>query len=295
MVNSLSNEIISVSPSVLVFKLNRDSESSVTLRITNISDTYIAYKIKTTQPSWYIVKPSQHVIDIGKYKDIEISIVENESNRFLDQAINNLFEKLDKHRFLIQSTKISKEEYDKISSVTEQQRISDFGLIWENKNEPYKLKLKVDFQYPDLSANLPLNSNQRQQQAQVISKNARIIEERLLKKKNAMIDGNVDESPMSEATTTAELANLRKKFDSVVDYTVQLTAERDLLVKHLEDIKRELGRKKGAENSSSKEKGEKKIDKNNNKKKEKNGPTISLLHMFIVAIIAWFTGRIMRK
>ena len=183
MVNSSANEVISVSPAVLLFKLNRESESSeqsVILRITNISDTYIAYKIKTTQPSWYVVKPSQHVIDIGKYKDIEINIVEKESNRILDQANNNnIYEKLDKHRFLIQSTTISKDEYDKISVVTEQQRLSDITLLWEeNKKEPYKLKLKVDFQYPD--SNQKQQQQQQQQQAQVISKNAQIIEERLL-------------------------------------------------------------------------------------------------------------------
>ena len=288
------NKIISVTPSdALVFRLKRDSESKVTLRITNTSlDSCIAYKIKTTQPTWYIVKPSQHVIDVGNYKDIEISIVENESNRFLDQALTNTYEKLDKHRFLVQSRTISNEEYEKISTASEQQRLNEFVSLWDSTlNEPYKLKLKVEFVYPESSTSS--NSNTQRQQAQIISKNAQIIEERLLKKKSAMIDGKADDLPTSEATTTAELVSLRRKFDSVVEYTVQLTAERDILVTQLEEKKRELARKKGAENSSSKEKNEKKVEKNGNKKK--NGPTISLLHMFVVAITMWFIGRFMRS
>jgi len=294
--SNIDNKLINVTPSdVLVFKLKRDSESKISLRITNTADSFIAYKIKTTQPTWYVVKPSQHVIDIGQYKDIEISIVENESNRFLDQAINNSFEKLDKHRFLVQSRIISKDEYDKISNSSEQQRLNDFASLWDTTlNEPYKIKLKVEFSYPEILLSSPSsNSNAQRHQAQAISKNAQIIEERLSKKKSAMIDGKVDDLPTSEATTTAELASLRRKFDSVVEYTVQLTAERDILVTQLEEKKRELARKKGAENSTGKEKNEKKVEKNGNKKK--GGPTITLLHMFVVAIIMWFIGRFMRS
>ena len=40
----------------------------------------------------------------------------------------------------------------------------------------------------------------------------------------------------------AELQNLRKKYDAVVEYTVHLTAERDTIVQRLEETEKELTR-----------------------------------------------------
>jgi regulator of replication initiation timing len=54
----------------------------------------------------------------------------------------------------------------------------------------------------------------------------------------------------------SELQILRQKYDAVVDYTVHLTAERDSLVKQLEDTKAEEGGGKKMTSSPSR-KGEK--------------------------------------
>jgi hypothetical protein len=38
----------------------------------------VAFKVKTTQPSWFYVRPNQHVLDVGQTEDVSIVLVEGE-------------------------------------------------------------------------------------------------------------------------------------------------------------------------------------------------------------------------
>lgn len=46
--------------------------------MTNISQQKVVFKVKTTQPSWYYVRPNQQILDIGQTEDIAIVLVEAE-------------------------------------------------------------------------------------------------------------------------------------------------------------------------------------------------------------------------
>lgn len=46
--------------------------------MTNISSSKVAFKVKTTQPSWYYVRPNQQVLDVGKSEDVSIVLVDTE-------------------------------------------------------------------------------------------------------------------------------------------------------------------------------------------------------------------------
>ena len=48
------------------------------LRVTNISQSKVVFKVKTTQPTWYYVRPNQHVLDIGKTEEVIIVLVQSE-------------------------------------------------------------------------------------------------------------------------------------------------------------------------------------------------------------------------
>lgn len=67
---------------------------------------------------------------------------------------------------------------------------------------------------------------------------------------NSMNSNNDDNTDIMNS-----LQNLRKKYDSLVEYTVHLTAERDMLFTQIEDLKHELtkerGKKKDGSNGSS--------------------------------------------
>ena len=48
------------------------------MTITNISNARVAFKVKTTQPTWFYVRPNQHVLDVGQSEDVSIVLVESE-------------------------------------------------------------------------------------------------------------------------------------------------------------------------------------------------------------------------
>jgi len=48
------------------------------LRITNTSGEKVAFKVKTTQPTWYYVRPNQQIVDIGQTEEVTIVMVDTE-------------------------------------------------------------------------------------------------------------------------------------------------------------------------------------------------------------------------
>ena len=64
---SVEPQLITLVPSeTLSFNLGKSVESKEVLRVTNSSDSKVAFKVKTTQPSWYYVRPNQQVLNPGK-------------------------------------------------------------------------------------------------------------------------------------------------------------------------------------------------------------------------------------
>ena len=78
--------------------------------------------MKTTQPSWYYVRPNQQVVDVGKTEEVVIVLVDAECTRFLESAARGVPEKLDKHRFLVQTKTLEDAEYEAIVALQPGQR-----------------------------------------------------------------------------------------------------------------------------------------------------------------------------
>ena len=97
------------------------------------------------------------------------------------------------------------------------------------------------------------NTNPSEQPVRSVSENVDLVRNRLARSSNP--DGSIG-SPSSRGnpgaddltmmaspeSLFAELQNLRKKYDAVVEYTVHLTAERDTIVQRLEETEKELTR-----------------------------------------------------
>jgi hypothetical protein len=66
-----------------------------------------------------------------------------------------------------------------------------------------------------------------------------------IRQETSLLSGNgkVLDSSNTESLI-AELFSLRKKYDAVVEYTVHLTAEKDMLVSQLSELQKELNREK---------------------------------------------------
>ncbi len=60
----------------------------------------MVFKVKTTQPSWYFVRPNQQVLEKGKEETVVVVLVEEERRDLLKdrQKLKN-----EKHRFLVES------------------------------------------------------------------------------------------------------------------------------------------------------------------------------------------------
>lgn len=281
-----ADELISLSPSdLLTFPLVRDTAPRTTLRITNVSDARVIFKVKTTQPTWYYVRPNQHVLDIGKTEEITIILVEAECNRFLDQFGTPNEEKLDKHRFLVQSTIISDDVFDKIASLSHQGRHEEYQRIWDSatKEEKKNQKLRVEFLHPQDNADLDANEAPAS-----IPQNVENIRNKIGKvDTSAVSKTSLEDMPGTPDSIFAELQSLRKKYDAVVEYTVHLTAERDYHFSQLEELKREFAREKSRKAAT--DTPNKKMDKNTEKRVVQEG--YSLFTMILVALIAFFAAR----
>lgn len=101
-----------------------------------------------------------------------------------------------------------------------------------------------------------------------VSENVESVRNRIAKASNTTSPGGIDSDELTgqinPETIFGELQNLRKKYDAVVEYTVHLTAERDLMVQRLEQAERdarEVLRRNKNSNSIESPKASKKSDK----------------------------------
>ena len=65
---------------ILWFRTNRSFFSDVpqVLKVANITASKILFKVKTTQPTWYYVRPNQQILAPGQVEDVAILMVETE-------------------------------------------------------------------------------------------------------------------------------------------------------------------------------------------------------------------------
>jgi hypothetical protein len=160
-------------------------------------------------------------------------------------------EKVEKHRFLVQSKVVDDDDFQRIKVLPSAEKTDELSKLWDGpKDDKRNIKLKVEFKYPENLSNSP------HRPATNASENSEAIRNKL----------KSEPIPISSSPEVifSELQNLRKKYDAVVDYTVHLTAERDSIVNQLDAVQRELNKersKKGKENSGSSksEKNEKRV------------------------------------
>ncbi|GKZ00918.1 hypothetical protein MPSEU_001043300 [Mayamaea pseudoterrestris] len=189
----------------------------------------MAFKVKTTQPRRYLVRPNQGLIAPGGSEEVQIMLVEKDK-----QALLQSFERLGqtaldhcKDKFLVQSCGVSNDfeteyndacgkdaamGYDKLSSMWATVT-SETGAVVANK------KLHV------------------RHVAQGGSKTAGSSPALATPKEPSK---PIDE--MNQEELKLELQNLRRKYDELVAFSVNLTAERDLINNALEQTKREYDR-----------------------------------------------------
>lgn len=62
--------------------MHQDSQTlKAYLTITNVSAGNMAYKVKTTSPKFYVVKPNQGILDKGQKITVDITMIQSSVSR----------------------------------------------------------------------------------------------------------------------------------------------------------------------------------------------------------------------
>lgn len=217
---------LEVSPeSILTFTLNRNDEVPkcvMTLRHPGGNDA-IAFKVKTTQPRRYLVRPNQGLVLPGQLSTVSILLVEKDKQALL-QSYDRLGPSALEHskdKFLVQSCVVSPDFARKEGKILTESLTGMWNQVGSKGDMVYNKKLHVRHMVSPQgmgkgSGSVPAASA------------------------SAAADPKLEN--MTPEQIYDEISNLRRKYDELVAFSVNLTAERDILNNTLEQTKRDLNR-----------------------------------------------------
>lgn len=295
----------------LQFVLGSESESiprcTMTLTHPGKTNEPLAFKVKTTQPRRYLVRPNQGVITSGSSETIALILVEKDKESLLRSYESLGQSALDhsKDKFLVQSCVVTSQfasqfavkNSDGTSSKSAKQLTDALTTMWNaavnNPETPvHNKKLHVKHIVQDGGRGLSTNrgftsargfsSMQLQQETNISSKMTSTSPPFPSTLKNA------EKTPMESMTQeqmVAEVANLRRKYDELVSFSVNLTAERDVLNNTLEQTKRDLSREMTARSVLENYGGKEKLNSNRGK-----GFSLSLIQAIVLVLLSYLAG-----
>ncbi|KAF8380484.1 hypothetical protein HHK36_027971 [Tetracentron sinense] len=90
-----SGDLLNIHPTELKFPFELNKQSSCSLQLTNKSDQYVAFKVKTTNPKKYCVRPNTGIVSPGTTCDVTVTMqAQNEAppdmhskDKFLLQSV----------------------------------------------------------------------------------------------------------------------------------------------------------------------------------------------------------------
>ncbi len=223
-----------------MIKIICNSNNIISHKHTNI------LQVKTTQPRRYLVRPNQGIVSPNSTETVSILLVDKDR-----QVLWSTYDRLgqsaldhSKDKFLVQSTAVSNEFASKFHNEPrgeggqyKKELVEGLTTMWntvssDNSVAVYNKKLHVRHVVMDVGgggAGAGGGSASRGSAGLPPS-----FQEGVDKRSNA--------DKMSPEQLTDEVATLRRKYDELVAFSVNLTAERDILNNTLEQTKRDLNR-----------------------------------------------------
>eukprot|EP00934_Nitzschia_sp_Nitz4_P001693 Nitzschia sp. Nitz4//scaffold141_size107518//78467//79507//NITZ4_004288-RA/size107518-augustus-gene-0.96-mRNA-1//-1//CDS//3329536324//1693//frame0 len=232
----MSSHVLEIDPDTeLKFTLSENvatPRAVLTLRHPGNTNDSIAFKVKTTQPRRYLVRPNQGLIAPNGSEAISILLVEKDKKTLL-QSYERLGQSgLDnsKDKFLVQSCAVGA------------------AFAAEAASDPSKVYDALTSMWNSVSsgaATTPVSNKKLHVRHVVQDAGAGIAPTPVIPSKtSASNSASVDS--MSHDQLVTELTNLRRKYDELVGFSVNLTAERDILGNTLEQTKRDFNREMAA-------------------------------------------------
>lgn len=276
--------------SELVFTLSANEATprcSMTLRHGGGTDEYIAFKVKTTQPRRYLVRPNQGLIAPGSSETISILLVEKDKQLLLSSYERLGQSGLDhsKDKFLVQSCTVDKsfaakksgsqaELYDALTA--HWNSVTSGGSSAALQNKKLHVRHIAD----------PSSSSQNTSATSSAPSGSRGVAPKLEESKHS----NMGE--MSADQISSELSNLRRKYDELVSFSVNLTAERDILSNTLEQTKRDYNREMMARSALENKQGSGSSSRGGVSGKGGKGGSMmsSLVQLLVVGLACFLSG-----
>ncbi|CAM9750140.1 unnamed protein product [Pylaiella littoralis] len=245
------------------------------LHLTNNGSESVAFKVKTTKPKRYLVRPNQGVI--APTENLEVSIV------LLAQDKVGLIAEYrqtggcnETNKFMVQALPL--QGADASSTV--------HPNFWEEaKGRVQQKKLVVSFTFPRLTAPSSTTDSLREASNGIRGAVAAGGEKGLQ---------SGDGSDMSQDQMWLQTTELRRKYDDLVSFTINLTAEKDLIQRSLgatkEDLQREQQARKSLETKMM-EPGARRPASSVIGTPSESGSGFSLFFVLVVAVLALFAGQ----
>jgi hypothetical protein len=195
--------------------------------------------VKTTQPRRYLVRPNQGLISPGGSETVSILLVEKDKQLLLNSYLRLGQSALDhsKDKFLVQATTVGPDFAGKAAD----------GTFGEGAKASKELTEALTTLW-NTSSDLPLVNKKLHVKHIVLESTASESGAVPAKSPSVTIATAAQLPPiksmenMSPEQMFAEVSNLRRRYDELVAFSVNLTAERDILNNTLEQTKRDLNR-----------------------------------------------------
>eukprot|EP00612_Vaucheria_litorea_P006133 CAMPEP_0171470932 /NCGR_PEP_ID=MMETSP0946-20130122/418_1 /TAXON_ID=109269 /ORGANISM="Vaucheria litorea, Strain CCMP2940" /LENGTH=250 /DNA_ID=CAMNT_0012000355 /DNA_START=207 /DNA_END=955 /DNA_ORIENTATION=- len=240
-----------------------------------------SFKIKTTKPKRYLVRPNQGIIMPGESEKVMIVILGPEKAIILDDyAKTGVWD--DSNKFLVQSTVVEDSFVDEFKGTLPKDHPSMINYLWSDQTKYFKeikqKKLRVKFLGGEKAIKMSME-NRQQPDRSTLNRFSSAISNLTSSK----------ETSTGDVKLWSEVKDLKKRYEDLVAYTVNLTAERDSLQHNLdtakENLNREISYKRGLENQLASNSAQ---IKGKAQKNKRDG--VGLIYVLILAALSFLIG-----
>ncbi|XP_078448111.1 plant VAMP (vesicle-associated membrane protein) family protein [Wolffia australiana] len=201
----LRGDLISVRPLELKFLFELNKLSSCTMQLTNKTDQYVAFKIKTTNPKRYCVRPNSGIVSPGMTSEITVTM----------QAQKEMPPDLQcKDKFLVQSVVV--ENGSTLKETTSEMFEKAPGKVIE------EVKLRVVY----LPANLPSPVPEGSEEGSP--------------PRSSSLDNGVQSAFETDNISRAPVEISKEKGSQVTSAIAKLTEEKNLAIQQNQKLRQEL-------------------------------------------------------
>jgi hypothetical protein len=215
------------------------------LKVKNVSNKRVMYKVKTTQPMWYFVRPNFDVLDAGEEVEVNVVLIDEEKSRYIALYRQGKEESVSKHRFMVQYGAMAKASGDEVMKMKQDSKGDPKGMadltpywskegandgVFDGQKESAKFKVSYTYSQPITNSDV-LPSSQGSVTSSVGSGGGKTTEiPRASSKK-------IPETPQE---MEKELVKLREDYDRLIDAYYRINSEKEKLEQDREIKKDEL-------------------------------------------------------